>query len=186
MKKVKSLFLLAMVFLLLPLMVAANEKVNVYLFRGQGCGYCANALAFFDSLDVETRSTFHLVDFEVWHNAANKAKMEKVAAYFNDEIKGVPYIIIGDKTYSGFKDDFKEAILNDIKTAYENKDGTYKDVVASIIPITETNNTLVTIVLILVVVGAIVFFIYMARDNKSSHQKQPAKKKTSTKGKSKK
>ena len=56
MRKVKFLFVMLIGILLVPYTVFAaddtssDKKVNVYFFYGNGCGYCAKAEEFFDSL----------------------------------------------------------------------------------------------------------------------------------------
>ena len=196
MKKLKSFVLLLAVMLLLPISVfAENEKINVYIFRGEGCGFCAKALAFFDSLDEEYKSYFNLVEREVWNDSGNASKMQEVASYFNEELKGVPYIIIGEKTFQGYAEDYDEDIKAAIKAGYENKDGSYKDVVGPILnnesveKKEDENTAAMTIIVVLAVVAGLGFLIYMARDDsvveeekeKKETTKVPSKKETDEK-----
>lgn len=44
--------------------------------------------------------------------------MTQVANVMGDDASGVPYIIIGDKSYSGYSDAMFDEILNQIKTEY--------------------------------------------------------------------
>ena len=41
--------------------------------------------------------------------------MEKVAEKLGDEVSGVPYIVIGKKSWSGYASDYDEEIMNTIK-----------------------------------------------------------------------
>ena len=167
MKKIKSLLITLAVIVLMPMMVfAENEKINVYIFKGAECGYCASALEFFNGLDEEYKSYFNLVEYEVWHDENNAAKMNQVADYFNETVKGVPYIIIGDKTFQGFTESYKEDIKSTIKTAYLNEDNSYQDVVSSILNGTaKKDNSAITIIIIIVAVAGVAFLIYMARED---------------------
>lgn len=205
MKKLKGLFCALAVLLLLPFSVFADskEKINVYIFRGEGCGFCAKALTFFEGLDEEYQSYFNLVEKEVWENDENAAQMQKVADYFDEDVKGVPYIIIGDKTFQGFDEsEYGEDIKAAIKESYENADGSYKDIVASILneePLEKSNNSAVTIIVIVAAIAGIGFLIYMAREEneetvleevktpkKTTSSKSTSKKTTSTKSNTKK
>ncbi len=197
MKKIKGLLVVFVFLLLMPLTVfAENEKINVYIFKGEGCGYCAKALTFFESLDDEYKSYFNLVEKEVWNDEENASKMQEVASYLNESVSGVPYIIIGEKTFQGFTEEYKEDIKKAIKAGYENKDGSYKDVVAPIIggaslPKKEDgSNSAVAIVVIVALIAGISFLIYMARedtevnDRTKNSSNSTSTKKTTTKKKS--
>lgn len=194
MKKIKAILCTLVVLLFIPFTVFADskEKINVYIFKGDGCGFCAKALTFFEGLDEEYKSYFNLVEKEVWNDEDNANLMEKVADYFNEDVKGVPYIIIGEKTFKGFDEEkYGDQIKSLIKTSYENSDGSYKDVVSEIIggKVTDKgNNTAVTIIVIIVAVAGVGFLVYMARDEEEVKQevdevKPKTKKTTSTKNK---
>lgn len=170
MKKL-SFLLIAIVMLLVPFAVRADEKakVNVYLFRGEGCPHCEEAIEWFDntlSKDEEYSKYYELVQYEVWYDQDNSALMDKVAEALGTEASGVPFIVVGDKYFSGFSssvspDQIKEAI----KTAYDNKD--YTDIVDSvknnkkIAPSKEESNLLPIIIVsaaAIVIVIALIFF----------------------------
>ena len=177
MKKIKGFLLTIAVLVLMPLNVFASEKINVYIFKGDGCGYCAKALTFFEGLSDEYQNYFNLVEKEVWYDDNNAALMQKVADYFNEDVNGVPYIVIGEKTFQGFDESqYGNEIKNAIKTGYENTDGTYKDVVAAIaggeVKTDEDNNTSVTIIVIIAAAAGLGFLIYMARDDEEEVEEQ--------------
>lgn len=136
MKKLGKLLVFALL-LFVPFMVYAEEtkkaeKINVYLFRGEGCPHCAEAEEFFDSLskDEEYSKYYKLVDFEVWYDEDNGKLMDDVAKELGTEANGVPFIVIGEKYFSGYATTMDEEIKTSIKEAYENSD--YKDVVSNI------------------------------------------------------
>lgn len=138
MKKFKFLVVLALV-LFIPFIVNVsaeektekkeNKKINVYLFRGEGCPHCAEAEEWFKELDKDEEYSkyYQVVDYEVWYNQENAALMEKVAKDLGTEANGVPFIVIGEKYFSGFSKDMADNIKTTIKDAYNNKN--YKDVV---------------------------------------------------------
>lgn len=181
MSKLKYLLLTVAVLLLMPLSVFADgkEKINVYLFKGDGCGFCAKALTFFNGLDEEYQSYFNLVEKEVWHDEDNAALMEEVAAYFGEKVTGVPYIVIGEKSFNGYNAKFDNDIKKAIKTSYENTDNSYVDVVASVsnksLSSNNGDNTAITIIVILAVVAGIGFLIYMAREDVPEEVEVPVK-----------
>ena len=97
-----------------------EEKPVIYLFRGKGCSHCHEFLEYVSSDLVKSHgSKFRLVSYEVWENEDNADLMEEVAKKFKEDASGVPYIVIGDKTFSGYSEkmnkELEEAIdkLND-------------------------------------------------------------------------
>lgn len=125
MKKLKYLVLLLALVLILPFAVYAegeegegepvvtneegsnnedntDQRAIVYFFRGDGCPHCQDAETWFASIQEEYGSKFVIKDYETWNNAENAELMTKVAEVRNDNATGVPYIIIGDKSWIGF------------------------------------------------------------------------------------
>lgn len=130
MKKIFSLLILTAL-LFVPFMVHAEEtkKINVYLFRGEGCPHCAEAEEFFDSLskDEEYSKYYKLVSYEVWYDEDNANLMNETAKKLNTEANGVPFIVIGEKYFSGYASSMDDEIKTAIKEAYENDK--YTDIV---------------------------------------------------------
>ena len=85
--------------------------------------------------------------------------MSDVAKYFGEEVGGVPYIIIGEKTFSGYSERSNDAILKAILDAANDEE--YVDVVAKIKggelkqSGSAMSDTIITIVIIVVMVGGI-------------------------------
>lgn len=165
MKKLKYVFI-ALVLLVIPFAASAKEKVNVYLFRGEGCPHCEEALEFFDALseDEEYKDLYSLVTYEVWYDSENQELMKNVADALNKEVSGVPFIVIGSDTYSGYAPSMDDKIKTTIKEAYESDD--YKDVVKEVSKGTYTPEkykfpvvpvAIVAGVVILAVIGLVIF-----------------------------
>lgn len=139
MKYIKNLLVVVCIMLLIvPSMVSAKgkEKVKVYIFHGDGCPHCAKALEFFDSIKDEYGDYYELVKYETWTSlfaSSNAELMKEVAKSFGEDLEklGVPYIIIGDKTFLGYSESYSNEIKETIKAAYESDD--YEDKVAPII-----------------------------------------------------
>lgn len=97
-----------------------GNKVNVYMFRGDTCSYCLKAITYFSEIVKDYGDYFNLITYEVWQNAVNAKLMEKVAKSFKEEASGVPYIVIGDKTFTGYSDDMNGDIESQIKKMYNS------------------------------------------------------------------
>ncbi len=125
----------------------SDDKVNVYLFRGNGCSHCKNFLQFVsDTLVKDYGEYFNLISYEVRGNADNYYLKNEVAKALNFESKGVPFIVIGDKFFSGYNSSKSEAIINLIKSTYEDKNRV--DVVSEVIngtykPVSGNHNAIV-------------------------------------------
>jgi len=104
-----------------------ENKVNIYFFWGDGCPHCAKAHEFFDSIENEYGNYYTLNTFEVWHSEINQNIMHNFASKMNEEVSVIPYIIIGNKTFKGFTDSYKEDILEAIRNQYKNSYDVYFD-----------------------------------------------------------
>ena len=71
MKKLLSVLIFSL-FAILPFVkVSAKEPVNVYLFYGDGCPHCENAMKFFSSIEEEYGDKFNLIKYETWNDRRN-------------------------------------------------------------------------------------------------------------------
>ena len=178
MKKLKYLLVL-IVALLLPIAVFAegeettsteSKEVKVYFFRGEGCSHCAEAEAWFESIEEEYGSYFQIVDYETWYNQENAELMQKVAKARGEEAQGVPYIIIGNKSWNGFTESYSSEMIEQIKSEFE-KDVNDRYDIMQLITTGKTNekdttgSDVLALLVILVVVGGICFGVYKARSN---------------------
>lgn len=167
MKKI-SLLLIILTLLLVPFTtVAKSKKVNVYFFRGEGCSHCAEAEEFFKSIEAEYGKYYNLVDYEVWYNQDNSSLMEKVAKVRGEEAGGVPYIIIGDKSWNGYASDYADSIKKKIKEVYTQKPSDRYDVMDYVKNKKSKNNTndIFSLVMIILVTGGIITGIFFTRKN---------------------
>lgn len=79
----------------------APLPVDVYLFHGDGCPHCANAIEFLRELR-EDHPTLHVYDYEVYNDAANQRLFAAFAAAYGRTVQGVPMLFLGDEAWSGF------------------------------------------------------------------------------------
>ena len=166
MKKISLLLIVMLAVLLLPFnTMAKSKKVNIYFFRGDGCPHCEEAENFFASIKEKYGKYFNLVDYEVWSNKSNAELMEKVAEERGEEADGVPYIVIGDHTWSGYQSDYDEAIIAEIKTLYDQNPNDRYDVMDEVNGNDKTNyfrDSMIALAFIVVIAG-IIAGVYFTR-----------------------
>lgn len=179
MKIVKFLFIVMLGIFILPFAVFAEGeettqsseetgKVNIYLFRGEGCSHCAEAEEWFDSIQEEYGQYYNIVDYETWYDEENAELMNRVAEARKEEVAGVPYIIIGNKSWNGFSDDYKEAMLAEIVAEYDKSADERYDIMELLDTISSDEEEsyaadFLVLLLILAVVGGITGAIIYAR-----------------------
>ena len=179
MKAVKYLLVLLVAFLVLPFHVLAegeetvdaapvDNRVHVYLFRGEGCPHCQEAEEWFDSIQGEYGDYFEVIDYETWYNSENQELMKKVAEYRKETADGVPYIIIGNMSWSGFAADYEEEMLSQIKDEYAKDVSERYDVIKLVsgeqTEEKDSGSDVLALILILIVTGGICFGVYKARE----------------------
>ena len=176
MKKLGYLFVLVLTLLVIPFMVYAEgeettsskNEVKVYLFRGEGCPHCADAEEFFTSIEEEYGSMFEVIDYETWYDEENQELMKKVADARGEEASGVPYIIVGNKSWNGYTDNYGEEILAEIKSEYEKPAKERYDIMSLIGNVKKEDkgsSDVIALIIILVATTGIVFGVYKARSN---------------------
>lgn len=104
-----------------------ENKVNIYFFWGNGCPHCEQEFEFFESIETEYGDYFTLNTFETWYDEDNREILEQFASNMEDEITGVPYTIIGNKSFKGFSTRYEEEMLNAIKEQYKDSYDVYFD-----------------------------------------------------------
>lgn len=182
MKKLKYVLLILLAVLVLPFTVFAdgeeeteaveeNKKVTVYFFRGQGCSHCAEAEEWFNSIQEEHGYKYEIKDYETWYNEDNSALMKKVAKVRGEEdtATGVPYIIIGDKSWIGFTDEYKDQIIEKINSMYDTAESERYDVMTFVNNAKDddaskkSSSDVLALIIIILVAGGSVGGIYYAR-----------------------
>lgn len=191
MKYIKYLVVLLAIFLVLPFGVFAEDennttseseatesnddkKVNLYLFRGEGCPHCAEAEEWFDSIKGKYGDYFKVVDYEVWNDEDNAKLMKKVAKLRNEDVSGVPYIIIGDKSWNGFDESYEDEMIKQIKSVYSQDVSKRYDIMNYVNDSSSNSKTkkssssdVLALIIILIVVGGAGYGIYYARKSTS-------------------
>ena len=99
-----------------------DDQVTIYLFRGNGCGYCRAFLTFLNNSAEEYGKYFKVVSFETWYDEENYNLMNTLSTYMGSPASGVPFIIIGDQVYAGYSSEYDDSILSTIKSLYGEKE----------------------------------------------------------------
>ena len=107
-----------------------DELLNVYIFRGDGCGFCQRLLTYIGSIASEYEDKINFVVYEVGNNEDNWDLYEKVGAKFGDEISGYPYMVIGKYIFNGYASS-DDAEIKEALDAYVAMESPY-DVVKEI------------------------------------------------------
>lgn len=173
MKKLKYLVVLLIAALIIPFTIQVkaegedSKEVKVYFFRGEGCSHCAEAEAWFQSIEEEYGSYFQIIDYETWYNRENADLMQRVAKARGEKAEGVPYIIIGNQSWNGFTQEYGSEMIERIKSEFE-KDVKDRYDIIKLLPEMEnekdsTGSDILALVIILVVFGGICFGVYKAR-----------------------
>ena len=123
MKKMKLFLVLILALLMVPFGVFADDddkkEVNVYFFKGEGCGFCAAGLEWFDELDDKYDDMYELHEYETFYDEKNANLMNAVAEVRGETVNGVPYIIVGNQSWNGFDENVGKEILAKIKEEYK-------------------------------------------------------------------
>ena len=103
----------------------SKDKLNIYIFWGDGCPHCKHLAEFLGEKQSEIGDKISLYTFEVWKDKNNLAFLKSFGKFLGENPKGVPYIIISNKTYSGFSEtdeETKQEIIDLIKTEASKTD----------------------------------------------------------------
>lgn len=128
MKKI-VLYILTFLFLISPNISLAKE-VSGYLFYGDGCPHCAKEEEFLGSIK-DKYPEFKLERYEIFFNRKNAKLMQEVATSLNKEVGGVPFLVIGEKSFVGYKEGVTDIEIE--KAIRESIEGDYKDLVAPVL-----------------------------------------------------
>ena len=143
----------------------SEDAITIYLFRGNGCGYCHAFLEFLNSITDEYGKYFKLESYEVWYNQNNAELMQEVSTFMGSQASGVPYIIIGDKVIGGYSENYNDQIKNAIMELYKTKKNKRYDVMKKMkggffnLNIKDNLGTILPLLYALVSTGIIITYI---------------------------
>ena len=105
----------------------SSNKPNIYIFWGDGCPHCKALAKFISKLPAETKDKVNIYSFEVWSDKDNKTLMKNFGKFLDQDVRGVPFMVIGDKIFDGYSSgDTKtdQQILDAINTIIKNQGST--------------------------------------------------------------
>ncbi len=106
----------------------SKDKINLYIFWGDGCPHCEEEFSYLEDISKDYKDYVRIYGFEVWYNKENAELLKTFSDAMGDEIKGVPYTIIGDKSYTGFDKNDVEDMIKQIKDNHNNSFDIYKKI----------------------------------------------------------
>lgn len=130
-----------------------DDKVNIYLFYSKICPHCQKEEKYFETLKEKYQDKIHIYTYEVTENKTNNEIMKSLKKELKENNQGVPFTIIGSKTFLGYDESFNERIENTIDS-YLNENTTTDNIYT--IPIlgkVEAKNA--SIILIAIILGFI-------------------------------
>lgn len=104
-----------------------ENKINICFFWGNGCPHCEEEMKFFESIEKQYGKYYNLYKFETWYNEENAKIFEIFANAMSDKANGVPYTIIGKKSFSGFGKSSEEEFIKAIEDQYQDNYDIYFD-----------------------------------------------------------
>lgn len=108
----------------------AVSDPTIYFFWGDGCPHCAAEEKFF----IELKKDYPNIDvakYEVWHSAENRDLMTRAAKALEVNVSGVPFTVIGAKSFIGYSDGSTDNQIRDALIYY--KSHPYTDILASVL-----------------------------------------------------
>jgi len=130
MKILKTILISALLVFSFSSIAHASEPLNAYLFWGDGCPHCAKEKAFLSKIMADYPNV-KLNTYEIYYNQSNVALMQNVAQKLDINTSGVPFLIIGDKSFVGYSEGVTD---NEIKKQIiKCSESSCSDSVASIV-----------------------------------------------------
>lgn len=95
-----------------PFVINAEENIKAHLFYGEGCPHCAKEIILLNILENKY-PTFSYEKYEVYFNQENIVLLDKFSEIINENIQAVPFLIVGDKYFSGFSESISTKEIED-------------------------------------------------------------------------
>lgn len=111
---------LALLIMFFSAPVRADAPLDIYLFWGQGCPHCAAEKAYLSELLPNYPGTT-LHTYEIYYDSDNRSLMQSVGNVIGTNASGVPFLIIGDKSFVGYSEGItSDGIKSRIEYCLEN------------------------------------------------------------------
>ena len=86
----------------------------LYLFHGDGCPHCAEEKKFLTQM-LSKYPNLEVKYYEVWNNEENDKLMNILKEKMDNNVKGVPFTIIGDNSFIGYNENIAYQVEEVIK-----------------------------------------------------------------------
>ena len=150
----------------------SENKVNIYIFRGNTCWHCLDEISWLASKTAEYGKYFNIITYEVWADSNNSKLMSLVAKQLGETAGGVPFTVIGKKAWSGFSESMGDEMLKEVMNIYNTGNVTANDIKNEInledgIVIgkakSESNNAIIIVLLGVILIGGIVAIYFISK-----------------------
>lgn len=91
------------------------DKVRIYFFHSTICNHCMHEEEWLNEMKKKYGKKIEIVKFQTYRNEKNNEIMADVKKIFDVKSNGVPFTIIGEKTFLGFGDLNSQEMENTIK-----------------------------------------------------------------------
>jgi glutaredoxin len=100
-----------------------DDKVNIYIFRGEGCPHCRDLTNLITEYINEHPFDYNVYEFEVWNNKDNSKLMMSIAELVGnkDDATGVPNLLVGRHSMIGYADYNADKVKEMLKVERETK-----------------------------------------------------------------
>lgn len=130
-----------------------DEKVNIYLFYSKICPHCQKEEKYFETLKEKYQDKINVYTYEVTENKTNNEIMKSLKKELKENSQGVPFTIIGSKTFLGYDESLNERIENTIESYLDENTKTNNTYTIPILGKIEAKNA--SIILIAIILGFI-------------------------------
>ena len=130
-----------------------DDKVNIYLFYSKICPHCQKEEKYFETLKEKYQDKINIYTYEVTENKTNNEIMKSLKKELKEKNQGVPFTIIGAKTFLGYDESFNERIENTIDSYLNENADTDNSYTIPILGKVEAKNA--SIILIAIILGFI-------------------------------
>ena len=130
-----------------------DEKVNIYLFYSKICPHCQKEEKYFETLKEKYQDKINIYTYEVTENKTNNEIMKSLKKELKENSQGVPFTIIGSKTFLGYDESLNERIENTIESYLDENTKTNNTYTIPILGKIEAKNA--SIILIGIILGFI-------------------------------
>ena len=145
-----------------------DDQAIIYLFRRDGCYYCGQFLSFLNSIADEYGKYFKLISYEVSTDQNNSELFNDVSTYLDGKAAtGVPYIVIGEKVFSGYSSELDEQLKKAIKDLYDTDKKDRYDIIKKMQD-KPNYDGVVAVVSIIIIAGLITVTVITRKANKEN------------------